>query len=453
VAVSGTVVYAADPHYQKVAKFDSSGNSLGDLMTTGTTGFIPHYIRIHPENGNIYVKNEGGAYRVYQPDGTLVKSFSLPDGNLFTVLPDGRLHLSSGTIYNDLGILEKSGVPGQGGRHLRYAGGVCYMGYNYYGGMIYMYDANYQFQAKYGSEWWYWPDFGWRFAVNHKGDIIGNDTGTLYLIRRCEGSSMGPETRNAPPIAEVTKIEQRPNTTLLDIEYKVKDMDDATVQVAAAAFTSGSNTLSTMILLDTLMEGTETNLGPAIATGTTLKLTWDVGADWGADFGDVSVHIFTRDARSLLMGLHFLDLPAEGSVPAMKITRSPVHQGWFLEPLMWLAASKNPSVVFASGNVTGSDDAPDGFKGELLASGTSVTQKGRQFIESLMGTHEATAQEVQQAREAATPGIVNKWDVAPWNERTATMMKRIDGDLPRNVNEYSFDTGDYDANWFWLIKN
>jgi hypothetical protein len=137
----------------------------------------------------------------------------------------------------------------------------------------------------------------------------------------------------------------------------------------------------------------------------------------------------------------------------MKITRSPVHQGWFLEPLMWLAASKNPSVVFASGNVTGSDDAPDGFKGELLASGTSVTQKGRQFIESLMGTHEATAQEVQQAREAATPGIVNKWDVAPWNERTATMMKRIDGDLPRNVNEYSFDTGDYDANWFWLIKN
>jgi hypothetical protein len=33
------------------------------------------------------------------------------------------------------------------------------------------------------------------------------------------------------------------------------------------------------------------------------------------------------------------------------------------------------------------------------------------------------------------------------------MMKKIMGDQPRKVNEYSFDTGDYDSNWIWLIKN
>jgi hypothetical protein len=52
----------------------------------------------------------------------------------------------------------------------------------------------------------------------------------------------------------------------------------------------------------------------------------------------------------------------------------------------------------------------------LLASGNTVTQKGWQFIASLMGCREATTQEVQAAREAATPGIVNQWDfpLADW---------------------------------------
>lgn len=446
VSNDGTV-YVADPNATKVRRFDASGTPLSDLLTD----FPAHYVRIHPTNGNIYVKDNGGGYRIYQPNGTLVKSFSLPDGNsAMAVLPDGRIQLGSGTIYNDLGIQEKSGLPG--GNDIRYAGGVFYTGNSYYGGAIRLYDADFHQLAQYGGgSWSGWPDFGTRININHKGDIICTDTGTIWLARRCEGNSMGPEVRNAPPVAEVTSIAQRPNTTILDIDYKVTDMDDATVQVAAAAFTSNTNSLNNMILLNTLVEGTAAKVGPALATGTVHRLTWDVGTDWGADFGDLSVHIFTRDARASLMGLHFLDLPAEGSVPAIKITRSPVHSGWFLEPLMWLVASKNPTVVFSmsgtTGNIHGTIDAPDGFKGELLASGTSVTQKGRQFIQSLMGTHEATSQEVQSAREAATPGIVNQWDPGQ------AWTKRIDGDRPRNVNEYSFDTGSYDAEWFWLVKN
>lgn len=444
------IVYAADPDGSKVRRFDASGTPLSDL----TTEFSAHYVRIHPGNGNLYIRDNGTSYRVCQPDGTVVKSFTIPDGSLYLILPDGRLQLTSGTIYNDLGIQERSGLPG--GADIRYAAGVTYLSNEYNGGYIDLYNADMQSIARIGARGGYWNYSGWpwigsRFCINHKGDVIGTDGATLWYIRRCEGNSMGPEVRNSPPLAEVTGIAQRPNTTLLDIDYKITDMDDATVQVAAAAFTSNTNSLDNMILLNTLVEGTAAKVGPALATGTVHRLTWDVGADWGADFGDLSVHIFTRDARTSLMGLHFLDLPAEGSVPAIKITRSPVHSSWFLEPLMWLVASKNPTVVFSmagtTGNIHGTNDAPDGFKGELLASSTSVTQKGRQFIESLMGTHEATAQEVQGAREAATPGVVNQWDPG------AVTTKRIDGDRPRNLNEYSFDTGNYDAEWFWLVKN
>jgi len=448
------IVYAADAHNNRVRRFDSSGLLLSDLLT----GFAAHFIRIHPTNGNLYIKDNGGNYRVVAPDGTLVKSFALPDGNRYEVLPDGRLHLFNGQLYNDLGILEKSGLPG--GQDMRYHGGRLYTGNQYGGGYINIYDANYTGIADYGGVWWYWPNFGYRFNLNQKGDIIGSDHNTLFLIRRTEPASMGPVTRNATPVAEVLTIAQRPNTTVLDIDYRVTDMDDLTVHTAAAAFIGNTNNLDNLILLSTLAEGTAANLGPGIDRNTVKRLTWDVGSDWDADFGDLSVHVFARDSRPYLMGLHLLSLPADGPVPAMQISRTPLNKSWFLEPLIWLAASGNNTVVFSksgtTGNLHGTDNAPEGFRGELLASGNTVTQKGWQFIASLMGCREATTQEVQAAREAATPGIVNQWDFPlatgepGWRPN---MMKKIMGDQPRKINEYSFDTGDYDSNWIWLIKN
>jgi len=448
------IVYAADAQNAKVRRFDISGNPLSDLLTE----FAAHYVRIHPTNGNLYIKDNGGNYRVVAPDGTLVKSFSLPDGTRYEVLPDGRLHLFNGQLYNDLGILEKSGLPG--GQDARYHKGRFYTGNEYGGGYVNLYDANFSSITNYGSPYWGWPNIGYRFNINRKGDIIASDHYSLFLIRRSEPASMGPIVRNAPPVTEVLAIAQRPNTTLLDIDYRVTDMDDENVHTAAAAFIGNTNNLDNLILLETLEEGTAANLGTGIPRETVKRVTWDVSSDWDADFGDLSVHLFARDSRPYLMGLHLLSLPADGPVPAMQISRTPLNKSWFLEPLMWLAVSGNPTVEYSksgsTGNLHGTDNAPEGFRGELLASSTTVTQKGWQFIASLMGCREATAQEVQNAKEAATPGIVNKWDfpLATGEEGWRRgMMKRIMGDQPRTINEYGFDTGDYDGNWIWLIKN
>lgn len=455
VGSDGTV-YVAAPQENKVRRFDSAGNPLSDLLT----GFAAHYVRIHPANGRIYVKDNGGGYRVLEPDGTPVKSFTNNvDHSRYVVLPDGRLHLFNGTIYNDLGIQERSGLPG--GSEIRYHGGRIYAGWEDRGGQLRVHNADYTVISEYGWRWWYWPGFAVRFAVNSKGDLIGSDGGaTLFITRRCEPQSMGPVVRNANPVAEVLAIAQRPNTTLLDIDYLVRDRDDPTLHTAAAAFIGNTNNLNHMILLSSLKEGTAGNVGPAIPRDTVKRLTWDVGDDWDADFGDLSVHILARDSRPHLMGLHLLSLPQDGPVPAMQITRTPLNKSWFLEPLIWLAASGNPTVAFTKtggvGSIHGTTDAPEGFRGELLASAATVTQKGWQFIAALMGCREATAQEVQWAKEAATPGIVNQWDFplatgeSNWH---AQMMRKIQGDWPRKINEYSFDTGDYDGNWIWLVKN
>ena len=459
VADDGTV-YVADYNGKAVRKYDASGNSLGVLCS----GYYYQSLSINPSDQSIYVRfstdgNVGTRFSVYKPDGAKVTDFSA-ESNRFAVARDGRLYFTSANIYNTNGI--RTGMANLSPSNvydIRFSRGRFFTAGWSYDPAAYLHNSGF---AIYGQSFQaivtYWPttSMGANISygnltlacVNQKGDIIGADGsggGTLLsMFRRCEANSMGPEERNAAPTAEVTSITQRANTTLIDIDYRVTDLDNPTVEVAAAAFKTGSNSIDNMILLNSLAESTGTNVGPAITTGTTHHLTWDARADWGVDFGDVQVHIFARDNRPLLMGLHFLSLPASGTTPAMTITRCPVNQSTFIEPLMWLAASKSPLVSFTSSQIKGVGGS---FDGQLLASGTTVTLAGRQLVEAQMGVREATADEIKSAKEAACPGNVNQWDL------TDKWMQEIDQTYPLKVNEYGFDTGAYDTTkWFWLIK-
>ena len=74
------------------------------------------------------------------------------------------------------------------------------------------------------------------------------------------------------------------------------------------------------------------------------------------------------------------------------------------------------------------------------ADGSSTTPAGREYILNKMTLREATAEEVQRAREGAIPGSVNQFtpsfQVGP-KER------------PKQVNEYGFDT--YTTNGVWVV--
>lgn len=444
VAADGTI-YVTTYYEGAVRKYDGAGNPLGVLIS-GLSEVRD--VRVHRGDGTIYVRyGNGRQFKRLNPDGSLVWGMTTgADFSGWDVGSDGKIYTASGwqpiRRFNSNGIEESLPFAGEWGHDMRIIENRFYLADPWRPRFRALFaDGTGAFDFPTNTP--YYKTSPHALAVGPNGDIVTSDWGgVLFLWRRCEGNSMGPLVRNAAPTAEITAISQRANSTLLDVDFKVSDMDNSTVAVAAAAFRNNVNSLDNMILMRTLMEGSESKLGPAIATGTVHRITWDAGADWGVDFGDVSVHIFVRDNRPLLMGLHFLDLPSDGVQPALTITRSPVSTAWFLEPLMWLAASGDPAVTFSAGRIEGVDGV---FAGELLASGTTVTQKGRELIESRMGVREATESEVQWAREAATPGIVNQWDVDPYTQK-------IDADIPRKVNEYGFDSGTYDANWIWLVK-
>src|SRR5262245_23940989 len=90
---------------------------------------------------------------------------------------------------------------------------------------------------------------------------------------------------NVPPTPVVIQAVQRPGTTFMDIDYRVNDPDDDTVQTAALAFVNGGTNLSNIIKITTLVEGTAANIGSNTPANTTLRLTWNVAADWNTNFG------------------------------------------------------------------------------------------------------------------------------------------------------------------------
>ncbi|MEM7395015.1 MAG: hypothetical protein AAF492_22005, partial [Verrucomicrobiota bacterium] len=231
---------------------------------------------------------------------------------------------------------------------------------------------------------------------------------------------------NDPPVIHRPVVARRPGTMWLDIDYYIEDADDATVHAAALAFIDGSNDLDHVIRVNTLVDGTQTNIGPGVHSGVGHTITWDVGADWPVGFGTLEVEILAKDDRDVL-GFHFLTLPANGTNTEMTISRSPVTEDDMLNLWYWMIATNDPAVNLTNGSVLGVGGAYDNV---LLATGRTTSAQGRGFLFDRLNVREAMSQEILYAKEALTPGVTNAW--VPDN--------RI-GRRPWRVNELGFDTG------------
>lgn len=84
------------------------------------------------------------------------------------------------------------------------------------------------------------------------------------------------------------------------------------------------------------------------------------------------------------------------------------------------------------------------FKSTLVL-GSQVKGRGKKFLLDALGSgyRLATPEEVTKAKEAATPGSVNRWSASrPIQPRN----------LPAKVNEYGFDSNNYNSRAWWVVK-
>lgn len=275
-------------------------------------------------------------------------------------------------------------------------------------------------------------------AVGLDGSMLINlcDTKQQLFFRRAMREQWVPP-HNSIPLPAVTGVRQRPNAPVVDIDYRVTDIDDETMTTAMLVFTNTTQTLANCLRTHTLIEGTEVNLGTNIAANATHRLTWNAGADWNTSLASFRVAILAKDSRQKLLDIHYLDLPAEYGMPALRISRSPLIESDFAQVWWWLLATGDSGIRLTSGKVYG--DGGD-YDGTQLWDGTTTSASGRAYLYAKMGLREVTAAELTWAKQASTVPTVEQW--------TPT---RTVGGRPKNVNEYGFDTGDWGANAWWVV--
>jgi sugar lactone lactonase YvrE len=213
------------------------------------------------------------------------------------------------------------------------------------------------------------PNLAGPMAESKSGDLIVANGDRKVRVWKRTFRTVHPEPSNAIPLPAILSQGRRPGSSLVDVEYRVKDADDATVQTAALAFKNGGNSLSDVIPITSLAEGTGNKLGSNISTGQTHRFTWNVAGDWNTDFAEVQLEVLAKDNRGLI-NLDFLRIPAGGGNPELKISRSPVNDNDFLSVWYWLLATGDPDVRLDNGQVLaldGSSEQLDGLIGEYYS--------------------------------------------------------------------------------------
>ncbi len=338
-------VYVADRDNHRIQIFSANGSYVGKIGGFGSfDGEFkqPNGVAVSPE-GLIAVADIGNnRIQIFNADGNFQKSYDrewqgwgwrYPQDRLLEFSSDGLLYASTDTYVS----VEQYGIDGQFDT-LRV--------YSPTGSVI---------------KSWRRP-FGGAMAETLAGDLLVAHGDNVLRLWKRTFRTVHPEPANALPLPSIVSQKKRSGTSLVDVDYTVKDADNATVRTAALAFKDGGNSLADVIPITSFAEGTGNKLGANIATGQTHRFTWDAASDWSTDFGEVQLEILAKDGRGLL-NLDFIQIPAGGDQPALKISRSPLNDSDFLSVWYWLIATADDSIRLKDGHVTNPEDETDAVNG------------------------------------------------------------------------------------------
>jgi hypothetical protein len=229
---------------------------------------------------------------------------------------------------------------------------------------------------------------------------------------------------NTAPTVVIQSATMRPGTTLMDVVFRVNDPDDATVKTRALAFIDGERSFAKVIRPVTFVEGTAAKLGDAIPANVNHTLTWDVGADWNIDLGQIKFEVLAMDGRGLLP-FEWITIPAAGGKPELTVSKNSPTDGEVLDALLWQYASGDSGLSLDNGILYG--NASNGvFDKLILASGSAPQPYSTPFIFKRMNLDLSSDAEVNYAAGVARAEILqtNAWHAA---NRPYTGLIIVDG--------------------------
>ena len=331
IAVSTNRVYVADRDNHRIQIFDLNGNfikKVGGLGSFGGQFSSPYGIAVLSDGKVAVADNGNERIQILDSDGNYLSKFDF----LGVVLRRYEGRPTRITSLSD-GLFAVSGYFRGYVQSWDYQSGDCIA-----------------IQNSQGERHKLWFTSWCSLAETKSGDLFAAHGDRINRVWRRTFRTETPATNNAIPLPVVLASSQRSGQKLLDLDYRVKDDDNATVTTAAVAFNAGLNTLDDLILVKNFAESTGVNVGTNIPTGVTKRLTWDIAKDWGSDFGQLQMEILAKDSRDLL-NLDFIQMPAVGGDPLLKISRTPLNDSDFLSVWYWLLANSDPGIKLTYGKV------------------------------------------------------------------------------------------------------
>lgn len=352
-------------------------------------------------NDNVYALDPDN-YRVqiFSADGTFIRSFG-SQGDLLgqfsdkptaiTVMADGSVCVfagwkRSGELVERLQLFDANGnlvshIDWGGSKNLTTSPDQLIVSASRLREGVRVFDQNLNEVASPALHDEYGQSRGMAFLPN--GDLVASTRNWIGRFRRQFFEVDSPKGSSEIPLPYITSLAQRDGTTLVDIDYVVSDQDSSTATTAMVIY-AGLPSLDTLLLPETLAEGTEANLGAGIATNANKRVTWNAGADWETDVGTITVEILAKDDRGLFP-IHWTTMPRDGENSDFQISADPVTNADLYSLWVWLVATRSPSVSLVDGEVIG---VGGGYDGQTFYDGTDTTASGRDFLLSLLNVED-----------------------------------------------------------------
>jgi hypothetical protein len=212
---------------------------------------------------------------------------------------------------------------------------------------------------------------------------------------------------NTPPVVVIKSATMRPGTTLMDVVFRVNDPDDASVRTRALAFIDGTRSFENVVKPVTFAEGTGNKIGDAIPSNTDHTVTWDVGADWNIQLGQIKFEILALDKRGLLP-IDWITVPAAAGTATATVSKDTPSDANVLNALFWLYADGDPSLTVEGGMLKG--NASSGvFSGLSLINSYTGENYAKPYIFKKMNVAVAQAYELAIGNESRA-GLLNIGD-------------------------------------------
>lgn len=209
-----------------------------------------------------------------------------------------------------------------------------------------------------------WANLDFSFGYRDDGSTSYTPQSSFKkLIDPGDGSLLRAAiTEDSVYFGKVVSAQMRANNpTIMDVDYVVLS-SKSKADVRVVAFKDGVRSFANIVLPDTFVDGTGSNVGDGVAANVTNRISWQVSADWDIDLAKVRFEVLVKPND--LLPMQFITIPATSSHAAIKISRNTLCEYQYFNALLWLYADGDRGLTLSNGDLKNEDC--------IIASGATI---------------------------------------------------------------------------------